>query len=511
MSEDLMSFELPQETSSIIKVIGVGGGGSNAVNHMFKQGIKDVNFIVCNTDSQALEASPVSLKVQLGSSLTEGRGAGNKPDRGRQAAIENLDDVLKAVSDNTKMVFITAGMGGGTGTGAAPIIAKATKDIGILTVGIVTIPFRFEGQRRISQAVEGITELSQHVDSLLVINNEKLREIYGDLKLSHAFAHADDILTIAAKGIAEIITVHGHLNVDFADVQTVMTDSGVALMGSATASGEGRALKAIQDALNSPLLNNNDIRGAKNVLLNISSGSEEATMDEIGEINDYVQEAAGHTADLIWGNTVEESLGDKISVTVIATGFQTDIIPELFSENKKKKNKEVHSLNETAKTSSIKKQESVFEVSNKSSSYTSSSYASENGSDKKSSGMKKEEVFELFDDDDDSSDFVNENTEELSDNEILETAKNALERVSDLQENNPASKSEYNKNNVNYTDNIEKFENEPAFKRKKRFSLEDHLDTSSDNEQEVSNYTLSDEDDKPRLKKNNSYLHERVD
>ncbi|PLX09200.1 MAG: cell division protein FtsZ, partial [Marinilabiliales bacterium] len=249
MAEEILNFELPQEQASIIKVIGVGGGGSNAVNHMFKQGIKDVNFVVCNTDSQALTKSPIPIKIQLGASLTEGRGAGNKPEQGRQAAIENLDDVNKVLESNTKMVFITAGMGGGTGTGAAPVIAKAAKEMGILTVAIVTIPFRFEGSRRINQALEGITELKEHVDSLLVINNEKLREIYGDLTFSDAFAQADNVLTIAAKGIAEIITVPGILNVDFADVQTVMTNSGIAVMGSATAEGEGRALEAIKNAL----------------------------------------------------------------------------------------------------------------------------------------------------------------------------------------------------------------------------------------------------------------------
>ncbi|MEE9461091.1 MAG: cell division protein FtsZ, partial [Bacteroidales bacterium] len=257
MSEELINFELPVNKSREIKVIGIGGGGSNAVNHMCKQGIKDVDFIICNTDAQALVSSPVPVRIQLGESLTEGRGAGNKPEIGRQAAIENLQDVIEALEGNTKMVFLTAGMGGGTGTGAAPVIAKATKELGILTVAIVTIPFRFEGQQRINQAIEGINQLEEHVDSLLVINNEKLREIYGDLKLSEAFAKADDILSMAARGIAEIITVPGYINVDFADVETVMKDSGVAILGSGTATGEGRAVKAIETALNSPLLNNN--------------------------------------------------------------------------------------------------------------------------------------------------------------------------------------------------------------------------------------------------------------
>jgi cell division protein FtsZ len=288
--DELINFELPVNKHSIIKVLGIGGGGGNAVNHMHSLGIKDVDFMVCNTDAQALANSPVPLKIQLGESLTEGRGAGNKPEIGRQAAIENLNDVTEVLSNNTKMVFITAGMGGGTGTGAAPVIAKAAKELGILTVAILTIPFRNEGQRRINQALEGIAEIENHVDSLLVINNEKIRSIYGDLKVSEAFSKADDILAIAAKGIAEIITVHGYINVDFADVETVMTNSGVAIMGSAKSEGEDRAIKAVQDALKSPLLNDNDIKGAKNILINITSGTEEVTMDEIGQITDYIQE-----------------------------------------------------------------------------------------------------------------------------------------------------------------------------------------------------------------------------
>jgi len=321
--DDLMPFDLPKEKASIIKVVGVGGGGSNAVNHMFKQGITDVDFIVCNTDQQALVNSPVPIKIHLGQTLTEGLGAGNRPDKGKEAAIENLEDVTKVLSNNTKMVFITAGMGGGTGTGAAPVIAKAAKELGILTVGIVTIPFRFEGKRRIDQAINGVKEINKHVDSLLVINNERLREIYGNLGISDAFSKADDVLTVAAKGIAEIITKKGHVNVDFADVKTVMQESGVAIMGSAAAEGEGRAMKAIEQALNSPLLNSNDITGAKNILLNISFGEEDLTTDELFDITQYAQDAAGHTADLIWGYNQDITLGKKINVTIIATGFET--------------------------------------------------------------------------------------------------------------------------------------------------------------------------------------------
>ncbi|PKQ60778.1 cell division protein FtsZ [Labilibaculum filiforme] len=328
MTEDLIDFSLQENESSIIKVIGVGGGGGNAVNYMYKQGIKDVDFVICNTDAQALETSEIPIKIQLGESLTEGRGAGNKPERGEQSAIENLEDINEVLADNTKMVFITAGMGGGTGTGAAPVIAKAAKEMGILTVGIVTIPFRFEGRQRLHQAIEGINKLKENVDSLLVINNEKLSEIYGDLKLSTAFSKADDVLATAAKGIAEIITLHGYINVDFEDVKTVMTDSGVAVMGSASAEGEDRAVTAIREALTSPLLNSNDVRGARNILLNISSGLEEVTMDEVGQITDYVQEAVGDSASIIWGTGQDLNLGNKISVTIIATGFDNGLIPE---------------------------------------------------------------------------------------------------------------------------------------------------------------------------------------
>jgi cell division protein FtsZ len=329
MTDDLIDFSIPENESSIIKVIGVGGGGGNAVNYMYQQGIKDVDFVICNTDAQALENSTIPVKIQLGESLTEGRGAGNKPERGAQSAIENLEDVNEVLNDNTKMVFITAGMGGGTGTGAAPVIAKAAKDLGILTVGIVTIPFRFEGRQRLNQAIEGINKLKESVDSLLVINNEKLSEIYGDLKLSTAFSKADDVLATAAKGIAEIITLHGYINVDFEDVKTVMTDSGVAVMGSATAEGEDRAVTAIRTALTSPLLNSNDVRGARNILLNITSGEEEVTMDEVGEITDYVQEAVGDSASIIWGTGKDVALENRVSVTIIATGFENGTIEEV--------------------------------------------------------------------------------------------------------------------------------------------------------------------------------------
>ena len=352
MNHNLMNFNIPKEEASIIKVIGVGGGGSNAVNHMYKQGIRGVDFIVCNTDQQALDMSPVPKKIALGSSLTEGRGAGAQAEVGRNAAIETLDEIKAVLEDNTKMVFITAGMGGGTGTGAAPVIAEAAKELGILTVGIVTVPFAFEGKKRKLQADKGLEELKRNVDTVLVICNDKLREMYGNLKLGEAFSQADDILTIAAKGIAEIITVEGYVNVDFEDVRTVMTNSGVAIMGSAAASGPDRANQAVTKALASPLLNDNNIFGASNILLYISSGSDEVTMDEVTEITDFIQEEAGMTADIIWGNGFDEDLGDAISITVIATGFNSEKTEEIQG----RENRVVHQLTGDAKQAAATQQ-----------------------------------------------------------------------------------------------------------------------------------------------------------
>ncbi len=323
MTELSIQFDLNKEQSSIIKVIGVGGGGSNAVNHMYRQGIVGVDFIVCNTDQQALDLSPVLTKMVLGHSFTEGRGAGMDPEIGRKAALESYDLIKEMLSRGTKMVFITAGMGKGTGTGGAPIIAKAARELGILTVGLVTTPFMAEGPKRLKQAKEGIEELRNFVDSILVISNDKLRMIHGNLPLSQAFNQADSILTNAAKSIAEIITVAGYVNVDFNDVNTVMRNSGVAIMGTAIAEGESRAVLAIEQALNSPLLNDNNINGAKHILLNITSGKVEVTLDEISEIQEYIQSVAGSDTNIIWGNCYNESLGEKLSVTVIATGFES--------------------------------------------------------------------------------------------------------------------------------------------------------------------------------------------
>jgi cell division protein FtsZ len=319
-----ISFDLPKNQSNVIKVIGVGGGGSNAINHMFKQGIKGVDFIVCNTDSQALQSSSVPNKIQLGVNLTEGLGAGANPDVGQQSAIESIAEIEKMLDRNTKMVFITAGMGGGTGTGAAPVIAQLAKEREILTVGIVTLPFLFEGKVRQEQAKIGIEKLRKQVDSLIVINNNKLREVYGNLGFKAGFSKADEVLATASRGIAEVITHHYTQNIDLRDAKTVLSNSGTAIMGSAVAEGENRAKEAIVSALDSPLLNDNKITGAKNVLLLIVSGSNEITLDEIGEINDHIQNEAGHNANIIMGVGEDETLGDAIAVTIIATGFDIE-------------------------------------------------------------------------------------------------------------------------------------------------------------------------------------------
>ena len=350
-----ISFDLPKNQSNVIKVIGVGGGGSNAINHMFKQGIKGVDFIVCNTDSQALENSSVPNKIQLGVNLTEGLGAGANPDVGQQSAIESIADIEKMLDCNTKMVFITAGMGGGTGTGAAPVIAQLAKEKGILTVGIVTIPFLFEGKVRQEQALLGVEKLRKQVDSLIVINNNKLREVYGNLGFKAGFSKADEVLATASRGIAEVITHHYTQNIDLRDAKTVLSNSGTAIMGSSIASGENRAKEAIISALDSPLLNDNKITGAKNVLLLIVSGSTEITIDEIGEINDFIQVEAGFNANIIMGVGEDDKLGDSISVTIIATGFDVEQQNEIVNTEPKKI---IHTLED--------EQKSVYDLTKKS-------------------------------------------------------------------------------------------------------------------------------------------------
>ena len=449
------------------------------MNHMYNKGIKDVNFVVCNTDSQALHNSPVTVKLQLGDALTEGRGAGSKAEVGKAAALESMDRIKEVISSNTNMVFITAGMGGGTGTGAAPVIAQAAREMGILTVAIVTIPFRFEGPERINQAIEGINALKDHVDSLLVINNEKLREIYGNLKVSNAFDMADDVLAIAAKGIAEIITVHGYINVDFADVQTVMSDSGVAIMGSATASGEHRAEEAIAAALTSPLLNNNDINGARSVLLNITSGSEEITMDEISEITDYVVSASSRDTTLIWGMGSDESLEEKISVTIIATGFKMNSIPELYIGKKKK---HMVPLRDPGSKTASREMTPVGGVEQ-----ASLDFGIKNGNGS--------EEYILM--------------EQSSDVPQEEKEKKMAERVRILKETHEKMRDRALLTGQG-DDEIEELENIPAYVRKK--IILDQRKPSED--EEVSRYLLTDDGNEnggPKLKSDNSYLHDNVD
>ncbi|MDB4028787.1 cell division protein FtsZ, partial [Flavobacteriaceae bacterium] len=343
---DNISFDLPKNQSNVIKVIGVGGGGSNAINHMFNQGIKGVDFVICNTDAQALENSAVPNKIQLGIDLTEGLGAGANPKIGEQSAVESMAEIKSMLTTNTKMIFITAGMGGGTGTGAAPIIARMAKDLDILTVGIVTIPFHFEGTMRNEQAQIGVENLRQNVDSLVVINNNKLRDVYGNLGFKAGFSKADEVLATAARGIAEVITHHYTQNIDLRDAKTVLSNSGTAIMGSATSSGANRAQIAINKALDSPLLNDNKIAGAKNVLLLIVSGTEEITIDEIGEISDHIQAEAGHGANIIMGVGDDETLDGSVSITVIATGFDAEQQNEITNTETKKI---IHTLGDEAK------------------------------------------------------------------------------------------------------------------------------------------------------------------
>lgn len=513
---------MPKDQSSIIKVIGVGGGGSNAVNHMYNQGIKGVDFIICNTDRQALDISPVPFKIQLGSSLTEGRGAGSIPEIGMNAAIENIDDIKETLSKNTKMVFVTAGMGGGTGTGAAPVIARVARELGILTVGIVTVPFSFEGRKRRQQAEEGLENMRESVDTLLIINNERLREISGNLTLGNAFAQADDVLTTAAKGIAEVISVTGAINVDFNDVNTVMKDSGVAIMGSAHAEGENRAIKAVQEALTSPLLNDNDISGAKYVLLNITYGSQEVLMDEISDITDYIQDEAGSTADVIWGHGYDETLGDALSVTLIATGFNQSPVtgfekaPErkvqvLEDDNKKEiteplsKATAENTYSETKeedeepyiKSESEEKQEENansfdWEVTTAS---ESNNNDTENSSEE-SESSKDVKRYYLEDDMEEKSEFKSQSSKQLTPEEQQRRAQERMDRIQQFA------------SHLKSAEGLNELEKEPAFKRRK-INLEDEPHSSEDN---ISRYEVSDDDEnKTTLRGTNSFLHDNVD
>ena len=493
MTDDIMNFDLPVDRSSIIKVVGVGGGGGNAVNHMFRKGIQDVNFVVCNTDEQALDNSPVSVKVQLGESLTEGRGAGNKPEIGRQAAIESIDDIAEVLGGNTRMVFITAGMGGGTGTGAAPIIAKIAKEMGLLTVAIVTIPFRFEGDRRINQAVEGINEIEKYVDSLLVINNEKLREVCGNLKFSEAFSYADNILATGAKGIAEIITVPGYINVDFADVETVLANSGVALMGTGVAEGEERAIKAVQQALTSPLLNDNDINGTENILLNITFGNDEITMDEIGEIADYVNSEVGSSPNIIWGTSFDVKLGNSISITIIATGFESTSVPELYAKKVTKKtitleDTKLNAANKKAPTIQFKEEALVEDDNSLNFSQRTLDF------DLKKDRLVDKDKFVVLQEPDEETEVAVETKK----SEIAKKLNESRERMKERRMDSSQIK-----------ENVDEFESEPAYRRR-NLKIEQPVHSK---DSKVSRYSLKDEENSEgaTLNPNNSYLHDNVD
>ena len=521
-----MKFDLPKDRSSIIKVIGVGGGGSNAVTHMFNQGISGVDFIICNTDQQALEMSGVPNKIQLGATLTEGRGAGSIPEVGKNSAIETIDEIREILEKGTQMVFITAGMGGGTGTGAAPIIAETARELGILTVGIVTIPFSFEGKRRKEQADVGLETLRKSVDTLLVICNDRLREMYGNLKISDAFSKADDILTTAAKGIAEIITVPGYINVDFEDVRTVMQSGGTAIMGSALASGVDRATNAVSHALASPLLNDNDIKGAKYILLNITSGEDEISMDEIDEITDYIQNETGYTADLIWGNGKDENLGENICVTLIATGFGPNSLPDVnLGESHTKR--VVRSLDDEVKSEAIphgmKEEDSTEEIAPaKAEEVEGEPYLKP----KSDSEPEKENQFIIrfgnpTKKEDDTPVEETENIVRHSIDEEVESANNWGEKkiphsnIENLPNEEQLKKSQERimrlkalSVKMKTSSGISDLENEPAYKRR-MIKLDDIPHSSEDN---ISRYTLSEDDDnKTKLRENNSFLHDNVD
>ncbi len=485
-----MQLNFPNENNSIIKVIGVGGGGSNAVAHMFKKGIVGVDFAICNTDIQALEASDIPTKIQLGPSLTEGRGAGNKPEVGKQSCIESIDEVRQFLGHNTKMLFVTAGMGGGTGTGAAPIIAKAAKDMEILTVGIVTIPFKFEGMKRKKQALEGLELMKGNVDCILVISNDKLRKMFGDLTIEDAFSQADTILTTAAKGIAEIITLHGTINVDFEDVNTTMRNSGVALMGSATAEGDDRAKRATEMVLNSPLLEDNDIRGAKQILLNVTSASgvKACTMDELDEITEFILDEAGAGIDIIWGHGTDDSLNDKINITLIATGFQETGFKERKIASRPKK----VGLDDDENIARVMSNEAPLEIANEA------------------------VVFDFEQDD------VRNTIEELgisnrniyNNDPIISMEKPEMDPEERMRRDKERARKEYVRiSSSKPLDNpqiISELEKIPAFERQ-NISLDD---VSYSNERgSVSNVRISVDDDfdLDNLSRNNSFLHDNVD
>ncbi|MDX1685136.1 MAG: cell division protein FtsZ [Saprospiraceae bacterium] len=487
-----MLFDYDKDQASIIKVIGVGGGGTNAVNHMMKQGIVGVDFAICNTDAQSLEISEVKTKIQLGPYLTEGRGAGNKPEVGKEACKESIEEIRTFLEQGTKMLFVTAGMGGGTGTGAAPIIAKAAKEMDILTVGIVTIPFTFEGPKRMHQALAGIEDLKKNVDALVVISNDKLKDIFGNLALSAAFGHADNVLTTAAKGIAEIITVTGLVNVDFEDVNTVMRNSGVAIMGTAAASGEDRAKEAVYQALHSPLIEDSDIRGAKHILLNITSGNNEVTMDEVTEITNYIQDEAGYGTVLIWGHCQDEKVEEELIVTIIATGFEpgftteekeNKIVVELDEEEELDEitarpdhHEEYHGFEDEVYESgmSLDLEPKIKEEEKDTETMTHTSYSYDKPYVKAEEKKKRERE---------------DRARMEEESERREQLRKRAARIDDLQ-------------------NISSLENEPAYKRR-NVDLEEVPDSKEDGS--LSRSILNIDDDSLELGDNNAYLHDNVD
>jgi len=521
MADNYM-FEIPQRHKSIIKVIGVGGGGSNAVNHMYNQGIKDVEFIICNTDEQALKSSPVPNKLQLGTNLTEGLGAGANPEKGMNAALESKEDIREMLADDTKMVFITAGMGGGTGTGAAPVIAQIAKDMDILTVGIVTAPFSFEGRKKTAAANQGIDELKKNCDTVLVILNDKLREIHGNLAISKAFAEADNVLTTAAKGIAEIITVPGYVNVDFMDVQTVMKAAGAAVMGSAITEGEGRALRAAEMAISSPLLNSKDILGAQKILLSIVSGEQaELQMDELMEITEYIQDKAGDEAEVIFGHGIDGDYGDSISVTVIATGFNAPVLEAKLGSNRTVIDLETSQKIETMEEINVSPKHSQPSL------FTTGFEKSEPIPEKEAVKIEKEEELE------EGYSFTSSLEEKYEIEKVETEDKTEVQDVSEMSVRNDAIRDHYedernrnflelkktrlveqarlreerlrgiNNHQIDNSDFKEKLEI-PAYQRKD-VRLNETLPSSENN---ISRYNLNDDDE---IMGNNKFLHDNVD
>ncbi len=527
---DLIKFDTKEERPNIIKVVGVGGGGSNAVTHMFTEGIQGVDFILCNTDYQALEKSPVATKIHLGKRAL---GAGNMPEVGREAALETTDEIRDILSKDTKMLFITAGMGGGTGTGAAPVVASIARELDILTVGIVTLPFSFEGKRRQQQAIDGIAELRDHVDTLLVISNDKLRDEYGDMKLTQAFKKADDVLKTAAKGIAEIITVTGHVNVDFQDVNTVMRRSGKAIMGSGYAEGEGRALKAVEIAVNSPLLDDSEINGAKNILIYITSGSNEVSLDEVNDITHYVQKKTGYCSDVIWGNGEDDNLGEGINVTLIATGFCNDE-SSYYNEQNDKKNNIVHDMFEEATKPKNKNHEKVASdqieeecpqnndvidddkpnvcvhelYDNNYNIPVERSVSAEEP--KVINETPKTKVYNnpFSQDNDDDDDlgirtYVKDNLDDGTQIVVKPVVTAKKEQTEDLSQQEIMRRQRLSFLNMSFKSmaNIEEMENQPAYKRM-------GMKFSTDNDKDISSYSS---DKEKGLRENNSFLHNNVD